>query len=77
MSPPTYSYYVYIDGNRYWMYNRTTYREDGPAVEYADGREYWYLGGEPLWKGGPTISVDPISWDDIQGKQTKFRKSFQ
>ena len=24
------------------------HREDGPAIEYADGRKYWYINGKKL-----------------------------
>jgi hypothetical protein len=31
------------------------HREDGPAIEYADGTKVWYLNGEFHREDGPTI----------------------
>ncbi len=31
---------VWNDGSKYWCQNGEYHREDGPAVEYADG-QYW------------------------------------
>ena len=31
------------------------HREDGPAIEYADGSKYWYLNGQNHREGGPAI----------------------
>ena len=30
---------------RYWYLNDKLHRENGPAVEYADGTKVWYLNG--------------------------------
>ena len=32
-----------LGGNKYWWLNNTLHREDGPAVEYADGGKSWFL----------------------------------
>ena len=34
--------------NKYWYLNDELHREDGPAVEYADGNKYWWLNGKPV-----------------------------
>lgn len=40
----TYSYREDIGGNRIWLdEDGRFHREDGPAVERADGTKYWYL----------------------------------
>jgi len=31
---------------RYWYLNGKLHREDGPAVEYADGRREWWVNGK-------------------------------
>ena len=31
------------------------HREDGPALEYADGSKYWYLNGELHREDGPAV----------------------
>jgi hypothetical protein len=28
--------------------NGKWHREDGPAIEFADGTKYWYLDGKPV-----------------------------
>jgi len=33
------------DGSKCWYLNGDLHREDGPAVEYANGDKYWYLNG--------------------------------
>ena len=35
-------------GNHYWFLNDKLHREDGPAVEFADGIKLWYLNGVNL-----------------------------
>ena len=37
---------VRLNGNKYWRLNGELHREDGPALEYADGRSRWYLDSE-------------------------------
>jgi hypothetical protein len=35
------------DGDRLWTNSEGEYhREDGPAIEYADGDKYWYINGK-------------------------------
>ena len=31
------------------------HRENGPAIEWADGRKYWYINGEPHRTDGPAL----------------------
>jgi len=36
-------------GDRIWRnQDGLFHREDGPAIEYADGAKYWYLNGQRL-----------------------------
>jgi hypothetical protein len=35
-----------------WYLNDKLHREDGPALEYVDGRKYWYLEGVEYTKYG-------------------------
>ena len=30
-------------GNKYWYMNGKRHRENGPAVEWANGSKFWYL----------------------------------
>ena len=36
---------VCSDDTKAWYQNGKFHREDGPAIEYADGRKYWYQNG--------------------------------
>jgi hypothetical protein len=42
-------------GNRIWYLNGQRHREDGPAIEYADGDKEWYLNGQRHREDGPAI----------------------
>jgi len=46
-----FSYY----GNKYWCLNDLLHREDGPAVEYANGDKVWYINGQCHREDGPAI----------------------
>jgi len=40
-------------GNVYWRLNGKLHREDGPAIESADGSKFWYVNGELHRSDGP------------------------
>jgi len=40
-------------GNKEWILDGEKHREDGPAVEYADGSYEWWVNGEIHHEGGP------------------------
>ena len=42
-------------GTKRWFLNRNLHREDGPAVEYANGDKSWYLNDELHRLDGPAI----------------------
>ena len=44
----TYEVEVYPDGAKFWYQYGKLHREDGPAVELANGTKYWYLDGKEL-----------------------------
>lgn len=47
---------TYKSGDTYWLTkNRTIHREDGPAVELADGGKEWLVNGKHHRVGGPAI----------------------
>ena len=50
-------YTVTVDdyGTKMWYLNGELHREDGPAVEYADGDKFWFLHGERHREDGPAI----------------------
>ena len=42
-------------GTKEWFLNGKRHREDGPAVEYANGYKSWYINGELHREDGPAI----------------------
>ena len=36
------------DGDKAWFLNGLKHREDGPAIEFANGTKIWYLNGNDL-----------------------------
>jgi len=44
------TYKVIVDdyGTKHWYHNDKRHREDGPAVEYADGTKWWFVNGKEL-----------------------------
>tara|TARA_S200002703_G_scaffold120595_1_gene106405 strand:- start:233 stop:526 length:294 start_codon:yes stop_codon:yes gene_type:complete len=50
-----YTVNVFENGDRYWYLNGRRHREDGPAIERADGSKQWYLNGERHRENGPAI----------------------
>ena len=37
--------FVNLFETKYWFLNGKRHRENGPAIEYANGDKYWYLNG--------------------------------
>ena len=35
-------------GNKFWFLNGEYHREDGPAIEFANGNKSWYLHGKEV-----------------------------
>ncbi len=46
---------VGTDGTKFWYLNGKFHREDGPAVEYANGDKRWYLNGILHREDGPAV----------------------
>jgi hypothetical protein len=42
-------------GNKEWYLNGKLHREDGPAIEWADGSKYWYSNDKRHREDGPAI----------------------
>jgi len=40
-------------GDKQWLLNGKRHREDGPAIEFADGSKSWYLHGHHHREDGP------------------------
>ena len=57
------------NGNKIWMLNGKRHREDGPAVEYADGYKVWYLNDKLHREDGPAYEgVDGTKAWFLHGK---------
>lgn len=44
--------------NKHWYLNGKLHREDGPAIERANGAKEWYLNGLLHRVNGPAIELD-------------------
>jgi hypothetical protein len=42
-------------GTKYWYLNDKRHREDGPAIEYANGSKAWYINGLLHREDGPAV----------------------
>ena len=51
------SYKVNVNdyGTKHWFLNGKLHREDGPAVEWADGSKSWWINGNLHRKDGPAV----------------------
>jgi hypothetical protein len=50
---------VYDNGDVMWCLNGKLHREDGPAIEYPDGRKSWYLNGKKLTEAEHAEQTNP------------------
>jgi aminopeptidase N len=55
----------YANGTKIWYKDGLRHRENGPAVECADGRKYWYLKDE---RYSQIALKDQIILDEYEGK---------
>jgi hypothetical protein len=60
------------DGDKFYSRNKEMtirHREDGPAIEYADGYKAWYINGKLHREGGPAVEYtsEAKSWY-VKGK---------
>ena len=54
-------------GNKYWRRGGKLHRDDGPAIEWADGSKEWYRDGKRHREDGPAVewaSGDKEWWRD-------------
>jgi hypothetical protein len=57
----THTVKVDTTGTKRWYFNGKLHREDGPAIEWADGDKEWYINGNRHREDGPAIE-----WRDGQ-----------
>ena len=66
-----------LDGDKSWYLNGKLHREDGPAIEYANGYKSWYLNGDEVTEEEHkrmTSKVVEMTMEEINkalGKQVK------
>ena len=59
------------NGHKQWFLNKERHREDGPAIEYADGDKDWWLNGKRHREDGPAIEyVNGANYWFLNGNQT-------
>ena len=75
-------YTVQVDENATrWYLNGKEHREDGPAIEYANGSTMWYFNGELHREDGPAyvdangskawwINGEELSEDEFNARNT-------
>jgi len=68
---------VYTHGSKCWYLNGKLHREDGPAVERADGTTFWWLNGEHLTEEDLRVKTQAQSTCDgkvveIDGRKYKL-----
>ena len=51
----TYTVKVQDNGDKFWFLNGKLHREDGPAIEWADGTNHWYRNGKLHREDGPAV----------------------
>ena len=66
----TYRVITTNNNDRFWFYNGNRHREDGPAVEFVNGKKLWYLNGKLHREDGPAVEYasGSKSWY-IKGKR--------
>ena len=61
---------VFFDQTEWRNSKGEPHREDGPAVEWADGYKEWYINGKRHREDGPAIeTADGYKWWYIDGKR--------
>ncbi len=62
--------YIDSDNDVCYIKNGKIHREDGPAIEHADGTKRWYINGKQHREDGP--SVEWINGDKYWCVNNKF-----
>ena len=67
------TYKVIVDNNgtkRWYNEQGQRHREDGPAIEWANGAKYWFLNDQPHREDGPACEwEDGTKWWYLNGKE--------
>jgi len=74
------TYEVTVDSDKTirWYLKNKLHREDGPAIEYANGDKYWYLNSQYLTEAQFNARTKQPSCDgrvvEIDGKKYKLQE---
>ena len=66
-----------LDGDKSWWLNGKLHREDGPAIEWANGSKAWFLNDEEVTKEehkrmtSPVVEMTVAEISKALGKQVK------
>ena len=64
-----------------WKLNGKLHREDGPAIEYAEGNKWWYLNGKLHREDGPAVEYADGTkfWfiNDVELSEQQFIRATQ
>ena len=72
---------VSAKGTKFWSLNGKRHREDGPAIEWADGDKSWCLKGKILTEAEHKAKTDPtveMTMEEIckaLGKNVKVKRN--
>ena len=75
-----YTVKVFSDGSRHWWLNGQRHREDGPAIERADGGKSWALNDEFMSEeehAEATAKIEEMTMEEVckaLGKNIKIKK---
>ena len=77
MSYEVYEVRVYPDGANEWHQNGKLHREDGPAIESANGGKHWYQNGKIHRENGPALEFASgyKAWY-LEGERLTFEELF-
>jgi hypothetical protein len=72
----TYQVTVGENGDKRWYLNGKFHREDGPAIEYADGTKYWFINDQPLTEAEFNTRTKSCNGKvvEIDGKKYKLQE---
>ena len=61
-------------GNKFWFKNGKRHREDGPAIEYANGDKFWFINGKCHREDGPAVELNNGTYFEywLDGKKLNF-----
>jgi hypothetical protein len=66
-----YTVEVYPHGDKCWYLNGKLHREDGPAIEYANGAKSWWLNDKKLTEEEHKKSMNPPK-PSCEGKEVEI-----